>query len=183
MGRNPTGSLNLTEAYPIRIADLIREGALKRGRIVKSSIKLLDGLQLTLIGSLLQGENYLEISYKPLNSRKRIRYRVGILERASNLGNGYIYSFLCPITGRATRTLYKNPNSLLWSSYYSFRGSSRIYYPAQRYSKLERLTEGYYRLQDRLQGEMDPKKAQELRRRITGYNLQRLEYLLRGLQF
>lgn len=181
MGRNPTGSLNLAEANPIRIRDLLKSGALKEGRRIKSRITLSGGLQLTLIGSLLSGDKYLDIAYKLTGETQEKLFRVIIVQRTSNLGNGYIYSFECPITGRRVRTLYKPTGSDIWSSSYSYRGGARIYYPAQRYSKLQRATEGYYRLKDRLAKEDDPIKATALQERVSRYNLYRLSSLLRSL--
>ena len=181
MGRNPTGSLTLAEANPIRLRDLLKHGALKEGRVIKSRITLLGGLQLTLIASLTPQSRYLDIAYKRTGEAQERLLRVGIVQRTSNLGNGYIYSFVCPITGRRVRTLYKPTGSDIWSSSYSYRGGDRIYYPAQRYSKLQRAREGYYRLKDKLAQEDDPIKARALQERINRYNSYRLAYLLRSL--
>jgi hypothetical protein len=181
MGRNPTGSKNLAEANPIRMRDLLKNGALKEGRVIKSRITLSGGLQLTLIGSLLKEDSYLDIAYKRTGEAQERLFRIRIVKRTSNLGRGYIYSFECPRTGRRVRALYKPTGSDVWSSSYSYRGVDRIYYPAQRYSKLERATEGYYRLKDRLAQEDDPIKATALKERIARYNRYRIAYLLRSL--
>ena len=181
MGRNPTGAIVLAEANPIRIRDLLKSGALKEGRVIKSRITLSGGLRLTLIGSLLLDDKYLDIAYKLTGEPQERFFRVMIVQRTSNLGKGYIYSFKCPRTGRRVRTLYNPTGSDIWSSSYSYRGGARIYYPDQKNSKLQRAIEGYYRLKDRLAKERDPIKATALQERLSRHNLYRLSSLLRSL--
>lgn len=173
MGRKSTGAPNLEEATCIQIRDLIKNKALVEGRLIGSHIKLLGGLQLLLTGFIDQGSGYLDIAYKTASSPI---YRVSITGRPSPLGKGYIYVFICPRTGRRARALYKAYDHS-WISFYGFKGGDRLYYPAQRESKLERATRGYYSLKEKIKTVSDPLQALSLQRRINSYNLYRLNRL------
>jgi len=183
MGRKSTGSITLGEASPLRISDLLAWGLLRKGRTVEARIELIGGIRATIITALETTAGTLDIALDGPETNPRPPQRVGIVSRPSNLGQGHIFYFLCPSTGRRVRALYKLPGSDTWESMYSYRGGRRIYYPAQRYSKLQRTTEGYYRILSRLESESNPERAEALRQRLRSYSTYRLSRLLRRLSF
>jgi hypothetical protein len=82
----------------------------------------------------------LEINY---NVSQDINYHlvVEVLEVSSNLGKGCFLCFICPVTGRKCRKLYKLPLQDKWASRAAYKG--RLYYPLQICSTLQLYLERF----------------------------------------
>lgn len=83
-------------------------------------------------------EPFVELNYK--YQEKPICYRVSLVIRPSNLGKGFIWSFICPKTGKRTRILYCIDGYFLHRE--AFQGCM---YKCQTYSKRGRKMARYFK--------------------------------------
>jgi hypothetical protein len=62
-----------------------------------------------------------------------MEYKIYFTSAPSNLGRGKVYYFVCPISNKRARILYKCYGSLYWKHREAY--NNRIYYDSQLYSK------------------------------------------------
>ena len=65
-----------------------------------------------------------------------------ITEVKSNLGKGNVLFFICPVTGRKCRKLYKTQTANIWQCRQAFK--NRLYYPLQLCSRMQSYNEKYH---------------------------------------
>jgi len=80
---------------------------------------------------------YLKLSYT-LDREKDIEYKVPLVAMKSNLGEGKVWYFHCPFTGKLCRKLY------LIDGYFKHRDGGKVYYQKQIDSKKYREIEKVY---------------------------------------
>lgn len=131
MARTPTFPDCFDEAKTITITCLRRLGYLIPGFFVRNASvhSTLGGRPCGSITLDVDAVNqFVELRYDVKrqyeDSARAIKYRVKLERRASNLGNGRIWYFICPATGKRCRTLYGIGDHFL----------SRFAYPSAMYS-------------------------------------------------
>lgn len=78
------------------------------------------------------GKKYLEISY--IWKEERVESTIRLTSIPSNIGNGKIWLFICPETGKHCRKLY------LIGKYFSHKTAyKKIYYESQTHSPIDRI--------------------------------------------
>lgn len=135
MGRWSTGALCTVEVMRLEMSHLISLG-------LKQDVERTWRVSWTGGGSIAvycntQGiipflELHYTITYRDGEERK-MKYRVNMVRKASNLGKGFRFYFLCPFSGHAATILYKAYNS----EYFKHRKAypNRIYYEQQMEGK------------------------------------------------
>lgn len=167
-----------SQAYPIRMKDLLASGALARGRVVGSTIYFDSSTTIQLEGSLLAEEKYLALSYtllSPIQDPTRVSYKIEIREELGSVGQSLLY-FICPSTGTRTRILYKSLASLLWLGPKAYTGPDRLYHPLQKLSRSQRLIESYKRVKKKVET-LPPARASKHLDRLELYDTRLREAL------
>jgi len=133
MGRYSTGAITTKEATRIELSYLLKKGLIKRGCDITSSLSWTNGSSIGFESCYYSGDPYIRLNYNNTNSYTgevtSHDYRIYLTTVTSNLGKGEVLYFLCPITGRRCRILYKCYGSLIWKSREAYQ--NRIYYQTQ----------------------------------------------------
>ncbi len=143
MGRLATGALLTTEAKRIDLKGLLRTKHLEHGYTKQSKYSWTCGNQdagnIGLIGHWSNSEKYIRLVYKltdhATNEKIEYDYKINLVSVQSNLGNGEVLYFECPVTKNRCRILYMAYGSHIFKSREAY--SHRLYYPSQMYSRLE----------------------------------------------
>jgi hypothetical protein len=140
-------------------------------------------ISVTLINS--PEEMYLNLSYT-LKDRSEysydLNYKVIIDKVPSNLGKGFIYYFVCPITYKRCRILYRAYGSHTFRSKESYK--YRLYYPAQINPKKYRIFDKKESAEDKYMDIIKGRKRDQdyFKGKRTKYSIKKENYLNRFLQ-
>lgn len=96
---------------------------------------------------------YLELDY--LSDKEPINYKVQMIKALSNLGKGFVWYFICPLTGKRCRKLYLGK-----SHFYHRSAFTGCMYEKQTYSKHSRYldkTLGAYFQSDNIYSQLNKK--------------------------
>lgn len=152
MGRWGTGAFTTGEALRIELSYLLRKGYLKKGCITDGLLSWTNGSNIMLEGYYTKEEKFLKLRYSTSDNqsgeKENHEYSIQLCTIPSNLGRGEIVYFVCPITGRRARILYKCYGSKIWKSRGAYR--NRIYYPSQQCSKHDYHNTRYWALEKEL---------------------------------
>jgi hypothetical protein len=125
------------------------KGFIKKGCIKHGSLNWTNGSSISFISCLKENEKYLQLVYTNTSSYSgeitKHDYRIELAAIPSNLGRGELIYFVCPVSGRRARILYKVYGSLHFISRKAYR--KRIYYPSQISSKLHFHIDRYWELE------------------------------------
>lgn len=157
MPKNSTGAYTTGEAKRIEINFLFKHGYIKKGKTINKVLKWVDGQgnpngNIGIMSVFTEIEKYIQLSYTltEQNGNKVDRnYKIYIEGIKSNLGKGFNYYFLCPVSNRMCKILYSAYGSFYFKSrdsyqnriYYDCQIVSKHYYPMQRYFTLEKKLE------------------------------------------
>lgn len=157
MGRQSTGIQTVSNAFVIDINDLQKSRVIKPGNFIKAELEW-----ISKGGS--KSSISIETSYKSIDAifvvlsyiitkadgeKQGVNYTIRIQAIPSNLGKGSLLYFLCPQTGKRCRKLYLAYNSEIWKSRTAYK--TRLYYPNQTCSKLDRHNSRYFELERKLE--------------------------------
>src|SRR5690606_12225110 len=113
--------------------------------------------------------------------KSKEQYKVYLEGVPSNLGNGEVYYFVCPSTGRLCRILYSAYGSSRFKSRYAYKFP--IYYRSQVCSKSDYWNTRYYKVGEQLEKMKGKRinshyrdKATLRRRKITDKEIQVMMY-------
>ena len=162
MGRWSTGAWSTTECKRINISSLIKNQQLKKGYKTMATVSWTCGSEITVICDMTGGNSYIRLIYTTTyhnGTEKQFDYTIQVVSIPSNLGKGNVLYFICPVTFRRCRILYKAYGSDIWKSREGH--SNRIYYPGQLSSKLDKYNDRYWELDRQI------KKLSEQRRTYT----------------
>ncbi len=153
MGRRSTGAYTTGEVKRIELSYLIKQGYLVKGKKTTGILSWTNNDSTISIDTYFyEGEKYIQLSYTSTNpkegTKKLFNYKIDIVAIPSNLGNGEVLYFVCPVSGNRCRILYKAYNSDIWKSRDAYQ--NRIYYSLQQCSKLDRYNTKYWILEKRL---------------------------------
>jgi hypothetical protein len=156
MGRYSTGAITTGEAQRIEISYLFKQGFISRGKGIQGTLSWNNGNRIGFISELSEGKQEIRLYYqnqKPTGEINDLDYRIQLSSIPSNLGRGLIWYFICPISGRKARILYKCYGSLYFKSRKAYQG--RIYYSCQIASKNNLHNERYFSLEKEI-GKLKP---------------------------
>ena len=136
MGRNITLKLSIEELKNINISTFTKSSQLKFNTITNGCLEWsINGIVSSSISyklEMFENDGILHISYV-YKKDKTINYSIDIISKKSNLGNGYIYYFVCPMTNIICRKLHLYNGYFYHRSYYN-----DLIYNSQRLSKKSR---------------------------------------------
>ena len=159
MGRFSTGAITTGEAFRIELSYLLKKGDIQKGCIVKGIIAWNNG-SIISFESCYQEEKYIRLYYtltKPTGEEYKLDYKIQLTTIPSNLGRGEIPYFVCPISGKRARILYRAYGSLYFQSRQAYR--KRIYYACQKCQKNFYDTERYFELEKQLEALPEGRKS------------------------
>ena len=148
MGRYSTGAITTGEAQRIGISYLFKQGFISKGKTIQGRLSWNNGSSIGFISELSEGKQEIRLYYqnqKPTGEINDLDYRIQLSSIPSNLGRGLIWYFICPITGRKARILYKCYGSLHFKSRRAYQ--NRIYYSSQIASKNNFHNERFFSLE------------------------------------
>ena len=133
MGRYSTGAITTGQAMRIELSYLIKNNFIKKGYSITGSLSWTNdstiGYECDYTGDTpFIRLNYTNTSYHT-NEKTHHDYVINLTKTPSNLGVGEVLYFVCPITGKRCRILYKCYGSLTWKSREAYW--YRIYYQTQ----------------------------------------------------
>lgn len=152
MGRHSTGACTTGEVIRIELSYLLKQGFIRKNHSISGSLTWTNGSSISFASSFTDEERYIRLSYFIESNYTRERtnhdYKIELTTIPSNLGKGEIIYFVCPITGRRARILYKCYGSQIWKSRDAYK--HRIYYESQQCSKLDFHNKRYWTLDKEL---------------------------------
>ncbi len=169
MGRRSTGAYTTGEVKRIELSYLLKQGFIIKDKRTTGVLSWTNtNCTISIETCYQENEKYIELSYTTTNkndgTKKVFNYKIDIVAIPSNLGNGEVLYFVCPVSGNRCRILYKAYSSDIWKSRDAYQ--NRIYYSLQQCSKLDRYNTKYWILEKRLT-KHPMKKVNETYRGIT----------------
>lgn len=156
MGRYSTGATTVNGAHRIELSKLIKQGYFKYfGDNYGSHTQLMtwtDESSISIETVRAKDECYLRLYYTITNNhtgeQTKMDYKVQIEYKPSNLGKGNVLYFICPLSGKRCRILYRAYGSLHFKSREAF--THRLYYETQRSSKKYLLLDRFISMRDKV---------------------------------
>ena len=133
MGRRWTGARSTNEVMRLELSGLIRDGMIKKDGTYRGSITWTRGGSISIETCNTQDEKFIKLSYTTGESKKTMDYKINLVTVPSNLGNGEVLYFICPVTGEKCRILYGAYGCDIFKSIKAY--NTRIYYRLQQESK------------------------------------------------
>jgi len=145
MGRHSTGVTTVNNANCIDIDDLRSSNLFVKDKCIIGSMSWQNGNVIGIETFLFEKDSYLKLHYS-INS-VQYSYKIEVVSVPSNLGVGRILYFLCPISGKRCRKLYRAYGFDRWKCreayknrlYYDSQLSEKNYYYNDRYWFYERV--------------------------------------------
>jgi hypothetical protein len=161
----------------LELSALIKAGLIKKDGKRSGEISWSNGCRLSIVTHNTTNERFMQLSYAIMtgSEKKVMDYKINLDSVPSNLGNGEILYFQCPVTGERCRILYMTYGSDIFQSRQAY--DTRIYYNLQSSAKRWRPNTKYWNLDSRIK-ELeamrftDTYKGQETKRALL---LQRLK--------
>jgi hypothetical protein len=152
MGRNSTGAWTVGESLRIELPYLLSQGYIQKGYSKIFTLSWHDQFKrnkgsISCRSNYLGHMNYLEVSYVVTTrdgNSESIKYKIDLIEKDSNLGQGKVLYFQCPRSGKNCRILYKAYGSSKFLAREAYE--QRIYYDCQQASKLEKYNTTYWKI-------------------------------------
>jgi hypothetical protein len=104
MGRNATNPTLFDEVLQLSISKLKEWGYLHPDHRTQAVINWGKAASVSIKASTKPPSPYIELSYT--YQGKALKYQIQLMPMPSNLGKGFYYYFICPITGKRCRKLY-----------------------------------------------------------------------------
>lgn len=153
MGRKSKRVIKVGDPYKLNLTRLLKKRPDKNVSILKGTVSWSSGYKIKFILSIGKDGNWIILQYdlnfglgKPFIFESKIELQ----KYSSNLNNGYHFYFVCPVSGRRARHLYKISGIALWM--HREASKIRIYYPSQLSSKLYYATNRYFSLNNQVNG-------------------------------
>lgn len=152
MGRWGTGAFTTGEALRIELSYLLRQGFVRKGHEVSGMLSWTNWDSIGIASTYNNDKKQIRLNYtltfRNTGEKESCGQVIQLTTIPSNLGRGEIVYFVCPITGRRARILYKCYGSKIWKSRGAYR--NRIYYPSQQCSKHDYHNTRYWALEKEL---------------------------------
>lgn len=151
MGRHSIGAYTIDDGLEINISYLIKEKLLVKGKSKSGTLRWSKrGEQIASIGidtSYTDTDKFIRLYYTNTDrygTKTDYDYKISLTEIDSNLGNGCVIYFVCPITNNRCRKLYSAYCYKKWKSRLGYE--NRLYYGIQIVSKYDRYNTRYWEL-------------------------------------
>lgn len=153
MGRNTTGCTYTSDALRLELSQLIKGGLIQQGKKIEGTISWTNGSKVSIKACYTASESYIELNYvlynRETNTSNKQSYRVYLTAVKSNLGQGEVLYFICPVSRKRCRILYKSHSSIQFQHRATHQQS--VYYPSQCHSKYNYWNERYWQTQKELE--------------------------------
>ena len=152
MGRRSTGIRTTGEVERLEISDLLKNGRIKTGFNISGLISWTNGNSIRYKSELNEERHEIRLIYANTGRNgevNKLDYIIQLTSISSNFGKGRIWYFVCPVTGKKARILYKCYGSLYFKSRESYQ--QRIYYSCQKSSKLDFDNDRYWEIKRKLE--------------------------------
>lgn len=188
MPKNSTGAYTTGEAKRIEIDYLFKNGFIEKDRVINRALYWTDANgdscgNISIMSVFKDEEKYIQLNYTltERNGDKIDRnYKIAIEGIKSNLGKGYNYYFLCPVSDRRCKILYMAYGSHYFKARESYQ--NRIYYDCQIVSKQYYPMQRYFTLEKRLE-KLCGKKYRETYKGRTTRSLKRIDKVEQELYY
>lgn len=161
MGRYPTGAITTGGSIRLELSYLLKNGFIEKNFIKKGSISWNNGNSISFISCFDEKEQYIRLIYSNTSCQSgevtSQDYKIQLTTIPSNLGKGEIIYFVCPVSGRRARILYKVYGSLFFKSRLAYR--HRIYYSGQICQKPLYDSERFHAIEKQLERLPEGKKS------------------------
>lgn len=154
MGRRSTGAWTINDGRQIQISQLIKADVVRWGHSTTANWGWkVDGVvksDIWINAIYNDSEQYVRFIYNITRNGEQIKmdYKIGLLERPSNLGIGKVLFFICPVSQKPCRKLYIAYDSTFFKCREAYR--NRIYYPMQLAGKLGMNNDRYWKLEQQI---------------------------------
>lgn len=135
MGRSSSGKITTSGSERLELSFLIHSGYIRKG-FQSGIINWNNGSSSRIESVFTEEGKYIRLIYQIKKESGEIipkNYQIRLESIPSNLGKGEVYYFICPISGKRSRILYRCYGSQIFKSRNAYR--NRIYYPSQIVSK------------------------------------------------
>jgi hypothetical protein len=153
MGRKLSETSIIEESQELDLSVLCRQGTIQKNRTISGTIALTDCYSINFISSYTAGEKYFRVVHitnsNGVGETSNYDYKIELLTIPSNLCQGEILYFVCPITGRRARILYWSDENNSWQSRFAF--DHGLYYKSQLSLKSDYHEDRYRHLKKQLQ--------------------------------
>ncbi|MDO9154161.1 MAG: hypothetical protein Q7U47_10780 [Paludibacter sp.] len=166
MGRYSTGATTVNAAQRIEMSYLIKRGYFKcfadKYGSHTQSMKWTDESSISIETVHKSNETYLRLYYTITShhtgEKTEMDYKVFIEFIPSNLGKGNVIYFICPVSFKRCRILYR----AYGSQYFKARGAYkyRLYYPAQTSSKKYQILDRFNTIKNKVEKWQNKKRMQ-----------------------
>lgn len=149
MGRHTTGATTTIASNRIELSHLLKYKYIEKNKQKALSLSWTDDSEITLSTSYLPDKMWIRLAYVITDMRcgkkKSYDYKIGLTSLPSNLGKGEVLYFICPVSGKRCRILYRCYGYEKWKSRDAYQ--NRIYYPLQKSSKYDWANDKYWALE------------------------------------
>lgn len=130
MGRFPTGVMTTQSAERIELKYLLKHGLIQKG-YQASNIEMSwnSGNEIKIETCYSKSAKYIRLMYHRVNEERDYDYKIQLTTVPSNLGKGEILYFICPVSGKRCKVLYRAYGCNIWKSREAYQ--VRIYYNSQ----------------------------------------------------
>lgn len=147
MGRHST-STTTRGALRLKLSYLLNNGYLSKGSIFHGQFNWTNGDKIGIDIHYTEKEQFIRLYYVHTDwegNKTDYEYKIQLTFVPSNLGKGKVPYFVCPLSGKRCRILYRAYGSRIWKSREAYQ--HRIYYPSQTSSKLSKMNDKYWQLE------------------------------------
>lgn len=152
MGRHTTGAITTGGALRLELTQLRNLKYIQRNSIVSGQINWTNGSNIGFTSCLKENEKWVQLRYvltdRNTGEKYDYDYKIYLTGVPSNLEKGEVLYFVCPITGRRARILYKCYGSHTWKCRQAYK--THIYYSGQNSSKLSYHNDRYWNLDSQI---------------------------------
>lgn len=168
MGRNSTGAQTVNAIQRLEISKLKALGYFdyfKRGQYGSHTQRMSwsNGSVIGIETHHTPESSYLILDYNVTDNRTGVKtvmkYKVQIEFKPSNLGKGFVLYFICPVSFRRCRILYRAYGSQYFKAREAYK--NRIYYEAQKNSKQYRLIDRFNTVRYKVESICESKKRNQ----------------------
>lgn len=168
MGRYSTGAQTVNEIHRLEISKLKAMGYFdffKRGQFGSHTQRLSwnNGSVIGIETHHTKGGSYLILNYNVIDNRTGTKtamyYKVQIEFKPSNLGKGYVLYFICPLSFRRCRILYRAYGCQYFKAREAYQ--YRLYYPAQTSSKKYQMLDRFDTVRNKVEKIWQTKKRKQ----------------------
>lgn len=130
MGRFPTGIMTTQSAERLELKYLLKHGLIRKGYKASNIVMSWNsGNKIKIETCYSESSKYIRLMYHRASEERDYDYKIQLTTVPSNLGKGEILYFICPVSGKRCKVLYRAYDCNIWKSREAYQ--IRIYYNSQ----------------------------------------------------